>query len=1087
MKANLRDVLSILCIFFSFSLFAQTNYWSKVNQEELSQLEKIDRKSQPDGFTLYQLDLDALKNKLKKAPQHTQQAAPFILEFPMPNGEMEQFSVVEFSIMAPELQTKYPQIRTYKAKGIDDPTASMRFSVTPQGFHAMSLSGKRMAMYIDPYTTDREHYIVFAREALSGQVSDFTCFMDDESLIPTLVRGESQQTMAANDSQLRTYRLALSCTAEYGNIFATSTATAKADIQAQMAVSINRVNEIYERDLAITLQFIPNNDALIYFGSTAADPWSNEFNQTTQNTIDNTIGNANYDIGHNFNTTGGGNAGCIGCVCVSGQKGSAYTGSNNPVGDAFYIDYVAHEMGHQFGGYHTMNICSRSGDGTTEVEPGSGSSIMGYAGICSPNVQNNSDAHFNYVNIRDIADNIKNGPSSSCAQITTLANAAPVADAGIDYTIPKSTAFVLEGSATDVDGTASLTYNWSQNDPEPAPGNGQPQPTWVDGPLYRSILPTSSPKRYMPKLSDVIAGNLTPTWEVTPSVGRELNFAFTVRDNANTFANGIGQTDTDLMKVTVANNAGPFVVTSQNQSGITWNVGSSQTITWDVANTDVAPVSANEVDILLSIDGGQNFSQVIAQNHPNTGNALVTVPNVGDVTNARLMVKASNSIFYAVNTTSFAIQEVDYVLSFNSTFQEVCLPNTANYTFTYNTFNGYSQNTTFSVSNLPTGATATFTPNAASSTGTQVDLALSNLSGVSVGEYTFNVKATSNGVTQEYPLVLGVYDNNSVTPTLLTPAQGAIDVATPSVLTWSNESNASSYQLQIAEDANFTTLVVDESLSDNNYTFAGQNETTYYWRVKAINACAAFSYSAASSFTTEACDICPSSGDSQSPVAITEVNFNTINNTSGKSGGYSDFTSLTTQVDKGQSYTLSVRGDAGGSNFIAGVYAYIDWNQNCVFDANERYDLGGVVGASQSTNSPINITVPNDAVEGSTIMRVSTEFFAYPNDCAVGFTGEVEDYTVVVNTLGLNENDLARQFKVWPNPNEGAFNLQYTGQGSLKVQVYDVAGRLIYRRDFKENPQTGFKVNLPTAQTGVYFLKASTSNNQAINRKIIVR
>ncbi|HIA06134.1 MAG TPA: propanediol utilization protein, partial [Flavobacteriales bacterium] len=216
------------------------------------------------------------------------------------------------------------------------------------------------------------------------------------------------KSQSANDQIFRTFRLALSCTAEYGNFFA-NTGTELADIQAAMAVTMNRVNGVYEIDLSVTMQLVSNNDLIIYWGSTNSDPWTNEWNNTTQTEIDNKIGNSNYDIGHNFNTTGGGNAGCISCVCTSGQKGSGYTGGSNPVGDPFDIDYVAHEMGHQFGGYHTMNTCSRSGSGQTEVEPASGSSIMGYAGICGTNVQNNSDAHFNYVNIRDMTANIQTG------------------------------------------------------------------------------------------------------------------------------------------------------------------------------------------------------------------------------------------------------------------------------------------------------------------------------------------------------------------------------------------------------------------------------------------------------------------------------------------------------------------------------------------------------------------------------------------------------------------------------------------------------------------------------------------------------
>src|ERR1700741_3993715 len=204
-----------------------------------------------------------------------------------------------------------------------------------------------------------------------------------------------------------------------------------------------------------------------------------------------------------------------------------------------------------------MNTCSRSGSGSTEVEPASGSSIMGYAGICSTNIQNQSDAYFNYVNIRDISANVKTG-NSTCAAITNLTNNPPTANAGPNYTIPKSTAYILEGTASDPDGNASLTYSWGENDPTVSPGTGAPVSTYSVGPMYRNIKLSASPNRWMPDIASVIAGNLTPAYECTPSVARTLNFSFLVRDNS---AMG-GQTASDLMVVTVAN-SGPFVITSQ--------------------------------------------------------------------------------------------------------------------------------------------------------------------------------------------------------------------------------------------------------------------------------------------------------------------------------------------------------------------------------------------------------------------------------------------------------------------------------------------------------------------------------------------
>jgi hypothetical protein len=308
-------------------------------------------------------------------------------------------------------------------------------------------------------------------------------------------------------------------------------------------------------------------------------------------------------------------------------------------------------MGHQFGGYHTMNSCRRSGDGSTEVEPGSGSSIMGYAGICPPNVQNNSDDYFAYVNIRDILANIQNGVSASCAQIVELPNNPPTANAGPDYTIPKSTPFVLRGEGSDPDGD-TLTYSWEQNDPEEGP-LGLPKSSSAKGPLFRSLKGTTSPDRYMPQITDVIAGNLSPTWEVVPSVGRTMEFSLTVRDNRA----GGGQTSDDLMVVTVDESSGPFVVNTPN-TNVTWVVGETQVVIWDVAGTNVDPVNSENVNILLSTDGGMSYPITLVSNTLNDGSENIIVPDNISST-SRIKVEAADNIFYDVSDTNFTISGAD--------------------------------------------------------------------------------------------------------------------------------------------------------------------------------------------------------------------------------------------------------------------------------------------------------------------------------------------------------------------------------------------------------------------------------------------
>jgi PKD repeat protein len=661
MKKNyLKTIAGIFLAFIFSSAFAQNSsnaLWTKYSSNEING-EKVRRSSFPKTYHLFQLDLNLFKSRLMNAPilfSNNGQPA-LVLEFPNADGNYEKFAVYESSIMDPLLEAKFPMIKTYAAQGIDDPTATMRFSVTQFGLHTMSISGIKSTVFIDPYTSDLSTYIVYDRNNLGADSQSFQCLTDENVTLPSVQKTNGDGSLSVqniNDQKLRTYRLAQSCTAEYGNLFA-GTSNQKANIQAQMAITMNRVNGVYERDLAIHMNFVANNDLVIYYGSTTTDPWSNEWNTKTAQTIDAAIGVTNYDIGHNFNTTGGGNAGCLSCVCMnssqsSTHKGRGYTGRANPTGDAFDIDYVAHEMGHQFGGYHVMNTCSRSGNGQTEVEPASGSSIMGYAGICSSNVQNNSHADFAYVNIRDISNNIKTGNSSSCAAITTLTNTPPTASAGLDYTVPISTAYILEGTGSDADGNSSLTYAWAQNDPAQSPGSGAPASTYSVGPLYRALPPSTSPNRYMPALATVLANSLNSTWEKTPSVARTMNFSFIVRDNSV----GAGQTASDLMKVTVSAAAGPFSITSQN-TATTWTAATTQTVTWNVANTNTGAVNTPSVNIFLSTNGGLLYPITIATNIANTGTAVITVPSV-TTTTGRLMVRGAGNIFYDINNAALTI------------------------------------------------------------------------------------------------------------------------------------------------------------------------------------------------------------------------------------------------------------------------------------------------------------------------------------------------------------------------------------------------------------------------------------------------
>jgi chitodextrinase len=460
----------------------------------------------------------------------------------------------------------------------------------------------------------------------------------------------------ADDGKLRNFRLALSVTGEYTSYFGGTKALALAAINNSMT----RVNGVFEKDFGVHMNLISNNDLVIYT-SASSDPYSaastgsnGAWNQELQTTLTNVIGSANYDIGHLFGASGGGgNAGCIGCVCKNPTtsaplgKGSGFTspGDGIPSGDNFDIDYVAHEMEHQFGGNHTF---THSNEGTgVQMEPGSGSTIMGYAGITNLDVQPHSDPYFHAISIQQVTNYIK---TTTCQTTTVTGNAIPTANAGLDYTIPKSTPFMLTGVGTDANGDV-LTYNWEQMNSQSTAA--APSATKTTGVNYRSYNPTTSPIRYFPKMSSILTGATTTagseiTVEALSSVARTLNFRLTVRDNR---AGGPANNSDDTI-ITVNGTAGPFTVSSPN-TAVSYVGNSTQTVTWNVAGTTANGVNCANVDILLSTNAGSTWTTLLAAT-PNDGTQAVTIPNTPGTQN-RIMVKGTNHIFFDVSNANFTI------------------------------------------------------------------------------------------------------------------------------------------------------------------------------------------------------------------------------------------------------------------------------------------------------------------------------------------------------------------------------------------------------------------------------------------------
>ncbi|MES2649311.1 MAG: zinc-dependent metalloprotease family protein [Bacteroidota bacterium] len=649
-------------------------FWSanNSNRSNIKTDKAVARLSYPKEFKLFDLDLAPLKQALFSVAGNNRVKPSAVISLPNAEGGFEQFEVVESSNFEPDLQARFPEIRAYSGKGITDKYATLKLSISPKGIQTMVFRTEKDNEFIEPYSEDHRTYSVFKSQREKGKLP-WACTTEEKNMAANIGAKISPVMLAAGSStgQLKTMKLVQSCNGEYANYFGATSAAQVGLVLAAFNNTLTRANGCYEKDLALHLNLISNTTSVIYY-SPSTDPYSttlSQWNLQLQQTLTSVIGSANYDIGHMFGKSGGGgNAGCIGCVCVnpatsnSLAKGSGITSPADgiPEGDNFDIDYVVHEVGHQLGGNHTFSMSSEGSGQNKEV--GSGITIMGYAGITSQDVAPHSIDIFHQTTIAQIQANLAN---KTCPVSTSMtANQAPVVAAVISRTIPISTPFSLTGSATDAQNDP-LTYCWEQNDNSTTTGSGSvASQTKTTGPNWLSFLPTITPTRTFPRLSTILAGlNVTgplpggdagANIEALSSVSRTLNFRLTVRDNhPYTAGSAIGQTAFTDAVVTVTNTSGPFAVSSPN-TNVTWSSGGTATVTWSVNGTNGGSVNCQAVNILLSTDGGQTFPTVLASSTANDGSESINVPSTPGTTN-RIKVESVGNIFFDISNANFAI------------------------------------------------------------------------------------------------------------------------------------------------------------------------------------------------------------------------------------------------------------------------------------------------------------------------------------------------------------------------------------------------------------------------------------------------
>lgn len=894
----MKSFTTLTCLLLWAALaLSQTpgNYWKDITLQQVFLPENAETNDLPLNYRLLSLDIDALRNHLRSAPaEGSAEAKAGVLQvvLPMPDGRMERFKVWESLVMDPELAARYPMIKTYAGRGIDNPHYTLRMGTGYEGFHAFILA-ENGGSIIYPFATNQtRYYICFSKSDIR---------LDQLNLPPDLIKyvpmegGEGENLLPGNRTReehnrdggdgepvvRRNYRFALACTGEYGQTHGGTVPT----VLSSLVLATNTLNTVLERDCDMRLVLIANNDQIV-FTDPNTDPYNNAnlggaLLQQNETVLNNIIGITNYDVGHVFTGPCSDVGGVVsGSVCSGGKaRGVTCHFGSNVVNTTLGI--AAHEMGHQFSAGHTFNNCPGA-EGQfhagSAYEPGSGSTILSYQGSCgSNNIPGPSNVHYHGGTVEEFWVYTHYTGGTVCGQTTVTNNHAPVVVLPYQdgFYIPIGTPFELEAIATDEDGDP-LTYCWEQIDLGPNSQLGNPIGT---APSFRSFDPTPNPKRVFPRMQTIL-NNGTDITEVLPTYSRDLTFRCTVRDN-NTDEGAGGITWQDVRFRATAG-AGPFLVTYPNTANVTWKAGQKVTISWDVANTDQAPVNCKSVNILLSLNGGSAFTHVLASNTPNDGSETVFIPEVSS-NSARIRIEAADNIFFDLSNFNFTIEPAEaptFAYYIAPQFQQVCVPDVAEIDIQTAAILGYDQPIQFEViDGLPAGVDVSFSANPVMP-GEATTLSF-DMTGVAAdGEFVVTMAAISGTDTTYSELYFNIVYTDFSTLALESPQDGETGLGVLPEFSWTDLPQVDYLNFQLATSPTFEPAsIVEEAfdITDHFYvpTQGLQENTVYFWRLQPGNECGLSTYTLPASFQTRTVS-CTAYNSTDVPKSISAIGTPTV-------------------------------------------------------------------------------------------------------------------------------------------------------------------------------------------------------------------